>query len=104
MIEKSPANLSNVKKVTGVKFMGYDKRGNLFPEKDQTTFYDANKEVTMKGLNVGGALNWRRMTKREAASPVVTETPEDSYDYAKAMDIKTVKGKPRQIILADMSK
>ncbi len=104
MIQKSPANLSNVKKVTGVNFKGYDKRGKLFPEKDQTTFYDANKEVTMKGLQVGGAVNWKRMTKREAASPVVQEQPEDCYDYAKAMDVKTVKGKPRQIVLANMSK
>ncbi len=58
----------------------------------------------MKGLKVGGAVNWKRMTKREAASPVVQEQPEDCYDYGKAMDVKTVKGKPRQIVLANMSK
>lgn len=103
-INKSPQNLSNVKKVTGVSFQGYDKRGNLFPEKDQATFYDVNKEVTMKGLKAGGALPWKKMTQRPANSSVISETPEDSYDYAKAMDIKTTKAKPRQIMLTNMGK
>jgi|Transcript_23146 hypothetical protein len=103
IIEKSPKCMSNVKKVTGVNFSGYDKRGPLFVEGDIATFYDTNKEATMKGLRAG-ALPWKRMTKRGAASPITTETPEDCYDYAKAMDVKTVKNKPRSVALANFGK
>lgn len=49
-IEKSPANLSNVKKAPALSFKGYKERTNLWPEKDQATFYDANKEFTMKKI------------------------------------------------------
>ena len=63
VIEKSPKCMTNVKKVTGVFFSGYDKRGPLFPETDIATFYDSNKEATMKGLKAG-ALPWKKMTKR----------------------------------------
>ena len=103
IIDKSPKCMTNVKKVTGVHFGGYDKRGPLFPEKDIATFYDTNKEATMKGLKLG-ALPWKRMTKRQANSQVTTETPEDCYDYAKAMDVKTVKNKPRSIALSSFAK
>ena len=61
VIDKSPKCMTNVKKVTGVSFSGYDKRGPLFPETDIATFYDSNKEATMKGLKAG-ALPWKRMT------------------------------------------
>ena len=40
MIEKSPPCSTNVKKVTGISFKGYDKRGNLFNPGDIATFYD----------------------------------------------------------------
>ena len=74
-INKSPRNLTNVKKVTGPDFRGYKARNPLFPEKAQTTFYDPNKEFTMKSLNPG-VLPWRRMTNRDVVQPVQTETPE----------------------------
>ena len=62
MIEKSPSVSTNVKKVTGPSFEGYDKRGNLFHPGDIATFYDkSQKEATMRGLR-GGALPWKRMT------------------------------------------
>jgi len=67
MIQKSPEVSTNVRKVTGLNFNGYEKRGALFPAGDVSTFYDSNKEVTMKGLK-GGTLPWKRMTKRLAAS------------------------------------
>lgn len=67
-INKSPKNLTNVKKVTGLNFYGYKERTDLFPEQDQATFYEANKEVTMRGLK-HGALPWRRMTKRQVVDP-----------------------------------
>ena len=93
-IQKSPKNLSNVKKVTGLSFEGYKERGNLFPEGDQTTFYDANKEYTMKVLAKGN-LPWQRMTKRDVVSKVLPEMPEDSFDPMKAMEAKTTRNKPR---------
>ena len=67
LIQKSPKVLTNVRKVTGVSFEAYDKRGVLFKTGDIATFYDANKEATMKHLKTG-ALPWKRMTKRTAAS------------------------------------
>lgn len=102
-IQKSPQNLSNVKKVTGLSFQAYKERGNIFPEGDQTTFYDANKEFTMKALAKGN-LPWQRMTKREVVSKVQQETPEDSFDPMKAVEAKTVRNKPRQIVLANFGK
>ena len=33
-IDKSPRCMTNVKKVTGLNFNGYEKRGALFPERD----------------------------------------------------------------------
>ena len=62
-IDKSPKSLSNVKKVTGLNFYGYKERTELFPETDQATFYEPNKEYTMRGLK-HSALPWRRMTQR----------------------------------------
>lgn len=103
VIEKSPKCMTNVKKVTGVFFSGYDKRGPLFPETDIATFYDSNKEATMKGLKAG-ALPWKRMTRRPAVTVVTTETPEDCYDYSNAMAVKTVKNKPRSVALANFGK
>lgn len=103
-IQKSPGNLSNVKKVTGLSFKGYKERTNIFPEGDQATFYDANKEFTMKGLTAGGALPWGKMTERVAAMPIKNEQPEDCYDYSKAVEVKTVRTKPRAIALADFNR
>ena len=60
-IDKSPKCMTNVKKVTGLQFKGYEKRGPLFPEQDQATFYDTNKEFIMKGLK-SHALPWKKMT------------------------------------------
>ena len=77
--------MTNVKRVTGLSFRGYKQRDSLFPEGDQATFYDANKEVTMKGLKLG-TLPWRKMTERPAAMPLKNETPEDSYDHMKAIE------------------
>lgn len=57
IIEKSPKVLTNVKKVTGLSFQGYDKRAPLWNPGEMRTFYDSNKEVTMKGLN-RHALPW----------------------------------------------
>ena len=102
-IEKSPSNLTSVKKVTGLSFNGYKERNNLFPEKDQATFYNANKEVTMKGLK-HGVLPWRKMTKREAAQPIKNEQPEDSYDHMKAIDYKTQRAKPKAVMLSNFEK
>jgi len=34
VIEKSPANLSNVKKAPTLDFKGYKERTNIWPEKD----------------------------------------------------------------------
>lgn len=68
-----------MKRVTGLSFAGYKARNELFKEGDQSTFYDANKEVTMKGLKVG-ALPWKRMASRSVANAINNETPEDSYD------------------------
>ena len=57
----------------------------------------------MKGLR-GGALPWRRMTNKPCASPVMTETPENCYDYSKAIEVKTIQTKPRIIGLTNFSK
>ena len=102
-IEKSPKVSTKVKKVTGLNFDGYEKRGALFKTGDIATFYDANKEAIMKGLN-RHALPWKRMTKRQAAETITTETPEDSYDYAKAVEVKTTRTKPRSIALTNFDK
>ena len=102
-IQKSPKVLTNVRKVTGLDFDGYEKRGALFKTGDIARFYNANKEATMKKLHTG-ALPWKRMTKRMAASQVITETPEDCYDYAKAIEVKTTTTKPRSIALTDFEK
>ena len=102
-IEKSPQNLTNVRKVTGLNFAGYKRREELFPETDQATFYDANKEATMKTLAKGN-LPWNRMTNRTVVHPVQHETPEDSFDHMKAIEMKTVKMKPRTIALSDFNR
>jgi hypothetical protein len=103
MIEKSPTNLTNVKRVTGLNFKGYKERTNLFPEAESSTFYNANKEVTMKKL-AGGNLPWNRMTNRAVASPHQNETAEDSYDHMRAIETKTTKTKPRSIALSNFGK
>ena len=51
----------------------------------------------MKGLTAGGALPWNRMTERLASMPINTEQVEDCYDYAKAIEVKTTRTKPRHI-------
>ena len=102
-IDKSPKCMTNVKKVTGLHFKGYERRGPLFPEQDQATFYDTNKEFTMKGLKVG-ALPWKRMTNRPVVFQHMNETPEESYDHMKAVEVKTHRNKPRSVALADFAK
>lgn len=57
----------------------------------------------MKGLR-SGALPWHRMTKKQAATQIENETPEDCYDYDKAIEVKTIKTKPRIIGLTNFSK
>ena len=100
-IQKSPQNLSNVRKVTGLNFEGYQKRASIFPKTDQSIFYDSNKEITMKGLTAGGALPWKRMTNRTVVNSVDHALPEDSYDIMKAIEAKTHRMKPRSIALAN---
>lgn len=99
----SSNHLSNNKRVTGLNFYGYKERTSFFPETDQATFYDANKEITMRGLKAG-TLPWNRMTKRPVVNSIDHMTPEDSYDHMKATEIKTLRTKPRSIALADFSK
>lgn len=103
MIEKSPKVLTNVKKVTGLSFQGYDKRGELFETGDITTFYDTNKEMTMKGLN-RHALPWQKMTRKPVATTIDPDQPEDCYDYSKAIEVKTTRTKPRLIGLSNFGK
>ena len=93
-----------MRKVTGPSFEGYKRRESLFPKRDQTLFYDANKEFTMKGLKATGALPWNRMTNRTTVDRSDHECPEDSYDIMKAIDMKTQKLKPRSIVLADFGR
>ena len=57
----------------------------------------------MKGLK-SGTLPWNRMTKRDVVAQVTTETPEESYDHMKAVEVKTVRNKPRSIALTDFGK
>ena len=58
----------------------------------------------MKGLTAGGALPWNRMTERLASMPINTEQVEDCYDYAKAIEVKTTRTKPRHINYSDFNK
>lgn len=103
-IEKSPQNLSSVKKVTGVGFDAYKRRESLFPKTDESVFYDTKKEFVMKDFKAGGALHWNRMANRTTVSGADYEMPEDSYDIMKATEIRTQKVKPRSIVLADFGK
>ena len=103
IIEKSPKCLTNVKKVTGLSFKGYDKRAPLWNPGEMRTFYDSNKEVTMKGLN-RHALPWQKMTSKPVSTKVDTEKPEDCYDYAKAIEVKTTKTKPKLVGLSNFGK
>ena len=57
----------------------------------------------MKGLKAG-ALPWNRMTHRPVVSPHMNETPEESYDHMKAIDVKTHRNKPRSVALSDFTK
>ena len=57
----------------------------------------------MKGLKVG-ALPWKKMTNRPVVSPKMNETPEESYDIMKAVEVKTHRNKPRSVALADFAK
>ena len=57
----------------------------------------------MKGLT-SHALPWKKMTSKQAASQVNTETPDDSYDHMRAIDTKTQKVKPRTVSLADFNR
>ena len=93
-----------MKKVTGLSFRGYKERNELFPEKDQSTFYDVNKEYIMKGLKPGGALPWNRMTTRAVVNSSQHVTPEETYDHMKAIETKTHKMKPRSIALTNFGK
>ena len=92
-----------MKKVTGLSFYGYKERTGLFPEQDQATFYDANKEFTMRGLKCG-ALPWKKMTNRPVVNQSQPDQPEDSYDQMKATEIKTLRNKPRSVALANFGK
>lgn len=58
----------------------------------------------MKGLKVGGALPWNRMANKTTVNSTDHEMPEDSYDIMKAIEVKTQKMKPRQIVLADFGR
>ena len=89
--------------MTGLSFRGYKERDALFPEKEQTTFYDPNKEYIMKSLNPGH-LPWNRMTNRPVVDSVQNETPEESYDHMKAVAVKTGTLKPRSVALSNFSK
>jgi hypothetical protein len=58
----------------------------------------------MKDHLKGGSLPWKRMTNRTTVLSADAETPEDSYDIMKAIEVKTHKMKPRAIMLADFGK
>ena len=102
-IQKSPENLSSTKKVTGLYFKGYKERTELWPETDQATFYNANKEATMKKLTTA-TLNWKRMGRKDVAFASQHETPEDCYDYSNAVTAKTKTIKPRSVALSDFTR
>lgn len=44
------------------------------------------------------------MSKKPIASSIVFEEPEQCYDIQKAVDIKTIKMKPRLVALSNFSK
>ena len=57
----------------------------------------------MKGLR-SGIVPWKKGQSRKVAQIVTEEQPEDCYDYAKAIEVKTTRTKPRSIALSNFSK
>jgi len=57
----------------------------------------------MRGLRAG-AVPWYKTSVRDVSTHVIPEAPEDSYDIAKAAEVKTTRTKPRSIALANFSK
>ena len=92
-------------------FQQYKTRGQLFPEKDQTRFYEPNKEVTMRGLR-SHAVNWSKVSQRRSASVMASycgveafDSKPDSCDYNKAILYQSqMIGKPKKTALLDFSK
>ena len=57
----------------------------------------------MKSLNPG-VLPWQRMTHRTVVDQVQTETPEETYDPMKAVEVQTHGLKQRSIALTNFNK
>jgi len=57
----------------------------------------------MKGLRAG-AVPWGKMTNKPVATTIITEAPEDCYDYSKAIEVKTTRTKPKLIGLSNFGK
>ena len=102
-INKTPNNLSNFKKAPCLNFKGYMGRRSIWPERDQSTFYDTNKEFTMKKL-ASNNVPWGKMTSKSVCKPVDTEMPEHSYDPIKALEVATYGLKPKAINLTNIGK
>ena len=46
----------------------------------------------------------KRLHRGPVVSPKMNETPEESYDIMKAVEVKTHRNKPRSVALADFAK
>ena len=78
IINKTPKVLSTVKRQTGITFNGHKNRDPLWPEKEQSTFYETQKENTMKKLNKG-IMNWEKIAT--GRTPVRVDVSNETYDY-----------------------
>ena len=76
-INKTPKVLSSVSRQTGIAFVGHKKRDPLWPEHEQTTFYETQKENTMKQLT-HGILNWDKI--QTGRTPTRVDPSAQSYD------------------------
>ena len=103
-INKDPIVLSTVKRPTGVVFEAHNRRNDLFPIMDQTTFYDYSKDKIMGRLTRGYS-NFRTQKSRDSPAGLGLKIePEDSYDYRNAVEAHTTKTKPKTVALTNFKK
>lgn len=93
-----------MRRPTGVVFDAHNLRPNLFPIKDQTTFYDYSKDKVMGRLTRGYS-NFKTQKSRESPHGLGLKLePSDSYDYRNAVEAHTTKTKPKTIALTNFKK
>ena len=86
-----------------VDFSGQKRRDPMYKEDGSGTFYDTKKEIIQSKLNLS-ILDWDKEKNVAKDLSLKLPNPEDSFDYKKAIEAKTVRNKPKSINLTNFSK